>query len=295
MPAAQSVPKPSWSWRRVFSGTPSLGGAVGMLALAVLAFVAFPAQGMLIRRSLPGMDPTVLYVIGHLAELAEILLFAWAASRLEGRSFAAYGLPWGKAFRSRFWQGAALGMGSLTLLVLAVAALGGVRLVMPQQPGLQAPLIGAGYLGLFIFLGALEEFLYRGYGLATLAGQIGFWPAALVSSAWFVSTHAGNSGENALGLAAVGMFGLFACMLLRRTGNLWLPIGFHAVWDWGQTFLFGVSDSGHAAAPGHFFTATVSNSAPEWLSGGAAGPEGSVLCIVLIAMLALATARWRAR
>jgi len=282
-------------WRRVFSGTPSLSGAIGLLAFAALAFVVFPAQGKLIRRALPGGDAIALYLIGHLAQLAEILLFSWAASRLERRSFAAYGLPWRQAFRSRFWQGAALGMGSLTLLVLAIAALGGVRLAMPQRPGPEALLIGAGYLALFISLGLREEFLFRGYGLSTLGGQIGFWPAAVASSMWFASTHAGNSGENALGLAAVALFGLFACMLLWRTGNLWLPIGFHTMWDWGQTFLFGVSDSGHAPAPGHFFTATVSKSAPAWISGGAAGPEGSVLCMVLIGMLAVGTARWRAR
>jgi hypothetical protein len=282
-------------WRRVFSGKPSLRGAIGVLAYAALAFLAFPAQGKLLKRSLPGMDETALYVIGHLVELSEILMFAWLASRLERRSFAAYGLPWRQAFRARFWQGAALAMVALTVLVLAVAALGGVRLSMPQHAGPEALLFAAGYLVLFIILGFREEFLYRGYGLSTLAGQIGFWPAAVTSSAWFASTHMGNSGENVLGLAAVGLFGLFACLLLARTGNLWLPIGFHAVWDWGETYLFGVSDSGHPPAPGHFFTATVQKSAPHWLSGGAAGPEGSVLCMALIAALALGFAFWPRR
>ena len=93
--------------------------------------------------------------------------------------------------------------------------------------------------------------------------------------------------------AQVGLFGVFACLLLRLTGNLWMPIGFHAAWNWGQTFLFGVSDSGHAAAPGHFFTASVSTSAPEWLSGGATGPEGSALCVALIATLILGLALYR--
>jgi membrane protease YdiL (CAAX protease family) len=275
------------SWRRLFAGTPGLGGAIGLLAFCAMAFLAFPAQGRVIGRSLHGMDATLLYVLDHLVQLAELLLFAWGASRLEQRSFAAYGLPWREAFRSRFWQGAALGMLSISGLVFAVAALGGVKLALPAHLGPEALLFAAGYLALFMILGFREEFLYRGYGLATLGAQIGFWPAAVVSSVWFVSTHSGNSGENVLGLAAVGLFGLFACQLLRRTGNLWLPIGFHAVWDWSETYLFGVSDSGHAAAPGHFFTATVQKSAPGWISGGAAGPEGSVLCMALIAILAV--------
>lgn len=284
----------STSWRRVFSGTPSVRGATGVLLYAALAFVGFPAQGKLLRKWLPGMDTSALYVIGHLAELAEIMLFAWGVSRVEQRSFAAYGLPWRPALRARFWQGAAVGIGSLTSLVLALAAAGGLRLALPPHAGPGAMLIGAGYLALFIVLGLREEFLYRGYGLSTLGGQIGFWPAAVASSGWFVAAHTGNSGETALGLAAVGLFGVFACLLLRRTGSLWMPIGFHAAWDWGETFLFGVSDSGHAPAPGHFFTASVAKSAPAWLSGGPTGPEGSVLCVVLVAALAAGFAwRWR--
>lgn len=286
MPAATPPDASFADASRRFAASPGVSGVIGVLAFGALAFVAFPVEGAWLRRALPGMDPTALYLIGHAAQLAQLLLFAWAASRLERRPFADYGLPWRPALRSRFWQGMALGLGSLALLVLAVAALGGVRLALPQHAGPDVLLLGAGYLALFIVLGLREEFFYRGYGLFTLGRQIGFWPAAVVSSAWFISTHGGNSGENALGLAAVGLFGLFACMLLKRTGDLWLPIGFHAAWDWGQTYLFGVSDSGHAAAPGHLLTASVQPNAPAWLSGGTAGPEGSVLCMVMIAILA---------
>jgi CAAX protease family protein len=271
--------------RRIFSGTPSSSGVIGLLAFVALAFVWFPVQGGLIRHGLSGMGSGGRYVIGHLVQLGEVLLFAWAASKLERRSFGAYGLPWNEVLRSRFWQGAAIGIGSLSVLVLALAALGALRLAPPPQTGPLALLIGAGYLLLFAILALREEFLYRGYGLSTLGGQIGFWPAAVLSSAWFLFGHAGNSGETALGLAAVGVFGMLACVVLRRSGSLWMPIGFHAAWNWGQTFLFGVGDSGHAAAPGHFFTASVPTTSPAWLSGGATGPEGSVLCLALFAVL----------
>jgi hypothetical protein len=265
-----------------------------VLLYFALALVWFPVQGKLLHRWLTGMGGIALYVIGHLIQLAEILLFAWGASRLERRPFAAYGLPWNAALRARFGQGAAVGIGSLAALVLALTAVGGLRLAPPPHVGFGALLVGAGYLLLFVVLGMREEFLYRGYGLFGLSGQIGFWPAAVVTSAWFVSTHAGSSGETVLGLSAVGIFGVFACLMLRRTGSLWMPIGFHAAWNWGQTFLFGVSDSGHAAAPGHFFTATVPKNVPAWLSGGPTGPEGSVLCVVLVAALTVGFAwRWR--
>lgn len=294
MPVPSAAIAPSTGlWRRVFSGTPTVRGWIGVLAYCALVLFGFRAQNQLLEAWLPGIRGIPLYVLVRVLQLGETLLFAWVASRLERKSLAAYGLPWRPAFRVRFWQGAVFGIASLSALVVTLSGLGGLQLTLPPRAGPEALLIGAGYLLLFIVLALREEFLYRGYGLSTLAGNIGFWPSAVISSAWFMATHAGNSGETALGLATVALFGVFACLLLRATGNLWMPIGFHAAWNWGQTFLFGVSDSGHAAAPGHFFTASVSSSAPGWLSGGATGPEGSALCLALIAALILGWAYFR--
>src|SRR5262249_6746703 len=100
------------------------------------------------------------------------------------------------------------------------------------------------------------------------------------------------AGENALGLANVAAFGLLACLALKRTGNLWLVIGFHASWDWGETYLFGVGDSGHPPAPGHLLSSIVSSKSPAWLSGGSVGPEGSALCAALFVILWMACIRW---
>lgn len=294
MPSPSATVAPSTGlWRRVFSGTPTVRGWIGVMVYGALILVGFEAQSKLLKSWLPGMGGIPLYVLVRVLQLAEILLFAWIATRLERRSFADYGLPWRPALRIRFWQGAAFGIASLSVLVLILSALGGLRLTLPSHVGPEVLLVGAGYLLLFIVLSLREEFLYRGYGLSTLGRNIGFWPAAVIWSGWFMASHANNSGETALGLATVGLFGVLACLLLRLTGNLWMPIGFHAAWNWGQTFLFGVSDSGHAAAPGHFFTASVATSAPGWLSGGATGPEGSALCVALIATLILGLAWYR--
>ena len=63
-----------------------------------------------------------------------------------------------------------------------------------------------------------------------------------------------------------------------------MPIGFHAAWDWGETFFYGVPDSGEVA-PGHLFSASLTG--PNWLSGGSVGPEASWLCLLLIVCLFL--------
>src|SRR5512143_2544087 len=230
---------------------PRLRASLRVLVFLVFALVVLPAKGRWLRHAFEGSDDTARYLVDHGIELVAILLYGAIAAAMERRSFAAYGLPWREALSSRFWQGAAAGLASLAVLAVALVATGALRVGMSSTPGGTAAGFGVAYALVFALLALREEFLYRGYGLCVLTQVAGFWPAALTATAWFARTHAGLSGENALGLVSVALFGLLACLMLRRTGNLWMPIGFHAAWNWGQTYLLGVSDSGHAAAPGH--------------------------------------------
>jgi membrane protease YdiL (CAAX protease family) len=133
----------------------------------------------------------------------------------------------------------------------------------------------------FIIIGLEEEFHYRGYGLYTLAQGIGFWPAAVLSSALFGYSHLGNAGENWLGLFNAGAGGMLFCLLLRRSGSLWMPIGFHASWDWAQSYFYGIPDSGQTL-PGHLLNGNFYG--PSWLTGGTVGPEGSLLLTLLLVL-----------
>jgi len=261
-----------------------------LLVFALLALVAFPALRRWLNASLHGSDGTIAYLLGHAIELVAILIYSSVAARIERRPFAAFGLPWRLALRSRFWQGAAAGIVSLSVLVLALRATGAINVSLPRTSALAAAGFALVYAVVFLLLAVREEFLYRGYGQFTLTEAAGFWPAAVVTTIWFAATHVGPN-ESVLGLANVAIFGLLACLTLRRTGSLWLAIGFHASWDWGETYLFGVGDSGHAPAPGHLLTAIVSPQAPAWMSGGPVGPEGSVLCVPVLALLAVVCAR----
>jgi uncharacterized protein len=141
----------------------------------------------------------------------------------------------------------------------------------------------------FILVALREEFRARGYALFKLAAGIGFWPAAVLSSAFFGSSHRGNSGEGWTGRFNAGAFGLLLCFLLRRSGNLWLPAGLRMAIDWGETYFYGVRDGGNVTR-GHLLNS--SSTGRAWLSGGTVGPEGSVLCRLLVVALWLACAVW---
>jgi len=107
----------------------------------------------------------------------------------------------------------------------------------------------------------------------------GFWQAAWVTSTFFGFIHTGNNGETWIGIFAAAAIGFVFCVSIRLTGSAWWAIGFHASWDWGQTFFYGTADSGYVAQ-GHLFTATPAGAA-LW-SGGPDGPEGSLLILPMI-------------
>jgi len=217
------------------------------------------------------------------------LLASGIMGRIEGRTIADYGLPWRRMFRVQYWQGVLLGFASITGLLVAMRAAG---VFYFGSIALHGPYIwkwAVVYAFVFILVALREEFRARGYGLFTLSAGIGFWSAAILSAAFFGYSHHGNSGEDWIGLFNAGAFGLLACFLLRRTGNLWMPIGLHMAFDWGETYFYGVADSGQTL-PGHLLNS--SSSGPAWLSGGPVGPEGSLLCTLLLVVVWLSCAAW---
>src|SRR5262245_41113147 len=192
-----------------------------LLAFGLLVFVSLPAKGKWLRGIFH--DNTVVYVVGHMIDLAAVLAFGAIMAAIERRPFAAYGLPWRQALGVRFWQGAAVGLVTLAMLVFGLQLAGAISVHAPATPPLQAAGFGIGYAVLFVLLAVREEFLYRGYGLFTLSEATTFWFAAVASTVWFTWTHAGPS-ENWIGLGNVAAFALIACLTLRRTGNLWLAL-----------------------------------------------------------------------
>ena len=88
-------------------------------------------------------------------------------------------------------------------------------------------------------------------------------------------------------MLCAGCAGLMFAFSLWRTGSLWWAIGLHAAWDWAQSFLFGVADSGSISA--HRLLSTRPVGSP-WLSGGATGPEGSIFVLPVMAVIMLIAA-----
>jgi membrane protease YdiL (CAAX protease family) len=110
----------------------------------------------------------------------------------------------------------------------------------------------------------------------------GFWQAAWVTSTLFGYIHLGNKGENWIGIFAAALIGFVFCVSVRVTGSAWWAIGCHAAWDWAETYFYGTADSGMVAR-GHYLNSSPAGNA-LW-SGGADGPEGSLLVLGVILLL----------
>jgi len=276
-------------FRRVFYRPSGLRAGWRLFIFLAIVIASINTSNLMVRRLLQGGNSTTLFLVREVMDFLIFLLASWIMGRIEGKTISDYGLPWRKMFRVQFWQGVLLGFASITGLLGAMRAAGVFYFGSIALHGVDVWKWATIYAFVFILVALREEFRARGYGLFTLSTGIGIWPAAILSAAFFGYSHHGNSGEDWVGLFNAGAFGLLACFLLRRTGNLWMPIGLHMAFDWGETYFYGVANSGQTAS-GHLLNSSSSGSA--WLSGGTVGPEGSLLCTMLIVVVWLICARW---
>ena len=220
---------------------------------------------------------------------AMVFLAAYGAAllmaRIEGQPSAVYGLPVQNAFGKRFWQGILIGLCEISLIVGCMAAFHAYSFGPLAFHGARILEWGALWFVAAVLIALPEEFLFRGYLQYTLADGVGFWPAAFAMSLFFALVHKTNPGENWFGVANIFVTGLLWAFTLRRTGSLWLAVGWHAAFDFGESFLYSVPDSG-GIFEGHLSNATIAPGR-TWLTGCEVGPEGGVLAFLTLLLGAI--------
>lgn len=237
-------------------------------------------------------------------EALSFFLFAFPAflmSLIERRPFGRYGLPAARMIpdllTGLFW-----GFAALSALVGLLSIFHGIAFDGVLLHGTVALLYAAKWGLVFLFVGLSEEFLFRGFLLSTVsrgvAGitrtmdpanrhshAIGFWVSAgIFSILLFLVAHLGNGGENFVGIFQVGLVGAVFAFSLYRTGSLWWAVGMHTSWDWAQSYFYGTADSGQISVGRLMATHPLGS---RLLSGGSDGPEGSVLGIPILLLMAV--------
>jgi len=140
------------------------------------------------------------------------------------------------------------------------------------------------FVTLQIFCGASgEELLFHGFAFQSLMAGLGPFAAILPVGVIFGLLHMGNPDASWLSTANTVGFGIVFGYAVYRTRRLWLPIGMHFGWNIAMPF-FGVKISGITMRVTGYEMSW--NAGPLW-SGGAYGPEGSLLTSVVLLLMLL--------
>lgn len=145
-------------------------------------------------------------------------------------------------------------------------------------------LICAGWL----FQGAEEEILCRGYFMPSLASKMPLWAAVLISSVFFSLMHILNAGFNLIVFVNLTLTGIMFAVFAIRFNNLWVCCAAHSIWNLTQGNFYGLPVSGMDTRPSIFGFELVEGQ--ELWTGGAFGLEGSLSeTIVMVVVIAAVT------
>jgi membrane protease YdiL (CAAX protease family) len=279
------------AWKAIFVGPNGIRAIWRVLMFGVAAVAFSYLLGAVVRFLFPGttiggftiLTPRAIY-FSHGTLFLLTSCAALIMAKIERRKYGDYGLPFKSAFGKDFWIGNMAGFVAISGALLGIFALHGFRVTGLAIHGNTILSATIAWCIAMVLVGLGEEFAYRGYLQFTLTTGMGFWPSAILLSALFGFSHGSNPGETKLGQLSVVIFGLLFCLFLRRTGNLWWAVGFHAGWDWGQTFFYGVRDSG---IPAYHYLLDSSFTGPQWLTGGSVGPEASIFTPIALGIVAI--------
>jgi membrane protease YdiL (CAAX protease family) len=244
----------------------------------VAALIAGPVFGW-IGGYLLGLTVTGLVASG-LANLLCMGIF-------EALPFPDIGLHLGRAGWRNLALGLAGGIGAAAVVLGPPIVLGAAHFKPVANPE-----AGPGTLVFTAFIllcgAAGEELLFRGYGFQLLLRSVGPYATVFPVGVVFAALHSFNPSASVLGIANTACFGILFGYAFLRSQDLWLPVGLHFGWNVTLPW-FGVNVSGiRIEVTGY----TLNWSAGTLWSGGAYGPEASVLTSAV--MLILFAYIWKA-
>ena len=136
------------------------------------------------------------------------------------------------------------------------------------------------WLSLFLLVGVVEEVIFRGILFRLITDKWNIAVGLTTSSLLFGLAHLGNPGATlwaalAIALASGWLFG----MAYAYHQTIWVPIGMHWAWNYLEGGVFGCAVSGTPLDYRSLITPKISGT--DLLSGGAFGPEASIICVAI--------------
>lgn len=251
-----------WSFLQ-FPVTRILILCVLLVSVAVLVQVAARALGIK-PASMAGLAPAALSIVAVLA------VYCAGVRVLEQRRVMELGAR-------RAGAGLLIGLVTGMLLFAAVMLILvwlGVGAVTAAQGWRALPVALATALAAAV----LEETLIRGVLFRIVEESLGSWITLALTAALFGALHGFNPGASLQSTTAIALeAGVLLAAVYMYSRTLWMPIGLHAGWNFTEGGLFGASVSGgsaHGMFASHFHGS-------DLLTGGAFGPEASVVAVLV--------------
>jgi membrane protease YdiL (CAAX protease family) len=221
------------------------------------------------------------YLFTTISFLSTLVMITLMLKFIDKKKFKDIGFTSLKYGYKNLIVGFLIGAFSIAIIVLILSVSGAITIVKNSNTKTYYLLWG---LYTFILVGLEEELMSRGYFINALNQMGKPWLSVLISSIIFSLMHILNPNIVFLGLLNIFLIGVLFSYMYIKTGNLWMPIGYHISWNYFQGYIFGFSVSGNAVRG-------IYNAFPKnnFLSGGEFGLEGGVIAtlVILITFLIL--------
>jgi hypothetical protein len=240
---------------------------IGWLGMVIFPFLIYPVAGLLVTSAM------ATFAAAAVANTITVRVY-------ERGRLADLGLGWAASSKREIFLGFAAGAGAAVVILGAPLVTG--YAYFERSTGVEHPWASFLFVSLVLLFGAAgEEMLFHGYAFQLLVRSIGAFATILPVSILFGIEHLNNPNATLLGAVNTMLWGILLGFAYWRTNALWLPIGLHFGWNFALP-LFGVNLSG--------FTMGVTGYALHWRagdlwSGGAYGPEGSLLTSGIVVAL----------
>jgi membrane protease YdiL (CAAX protease family) len=241
--------------------------AIWWVALLGLGSLGVLAAG---PKALDPREPVFQWI-----SLASVLIATWVMlRRIDRLSWREAGLERGAAAPPTLIKGVALGgltIGVASLVLLATR-------MLRFDPTAHGNWWGAAGQSTILLLPAafFEELFIRGYVFAILRRAAGWKMALIITSIVFGLLHISNPGADSESILAVIVAGFFLGAVFLATRSLYAAGAAHFAWNWVMSGALHIAVSG---IPSNEPDYRVVDSGPDWLTGGAWGPEGGIAAV----------------
>ena len=179
-----------------------------------------------------------------------------------------------EGFIRKYLTGAVLGFGMIASVFGILVISGQIKVTGYGIAFTALPLLMS-YMVMWLFQGACEEIMFRGYMMPRVASRYGLVPAIAISSLLFCVFHALNPGFSVLAFINLVLISVLYGLIAYYTDNIWIVCAAHTMWNFTQGNVFGLEVSGNTGNVSFIHT-ELGDNASSLMTGGTFGPEGGL-------------------